>query len=602
MTQPNLTPVEKAHLLPENPGVYRFYNSEGIVIYVGKAKNLKRRVLQYFQKTENLTRKTAILVSKIADLQHTVVESEEDALLLENNLIKEYQPRYNILLKDGKTYPWIVIKKERFPRIFMTRTFIKDGSLYFGPYSSVKYAHGLLDLINSIYRLRSCKNRLTEEGIANGRFSICLDYHIKKCLGPCIGEQTEEDYMSQIEEIKQLLKGETSKLIRDYTGKMKAAAAELEFEKAHEYKQTIELLQKHYSKSLIVQPNIGEIDIFSLVSDGKDMFGNFMRIRSGCIVQSLNRQFKLKVEETEAEVMRLFIGEIYSITGTLSHEIVVSHLPEEEIPGKDIHLALRGDKLNLLKLSTKNANAMKFDVLKQQEITNPEEHSEKIVSGIKRDLQLIRMPYWMECFDNSNIQGTNPVAACVVFKNGKPSKKDYRHFNIKTVVGANDFASMYEILTRRYSRLKEEGNGFPQLIVIDGGKGQVGMALKAIADLGIEKEVEVIGLAERLEEIIIPGDSNSLFLDKNSTTLKVLMHIRDEAHRFGITFHRSKRTKHQADSILRTIEGVGEATEEKLLRRFKSVKRIREAEYKDLEETVGPKLAARIQKALNQAN
>lgn len=589
-----LTPKEKAHLLPENPGVYRFLDTSGKVIYVGKAKNLKKRVLQYFRREDTLTVKTRALVSKIADIQHTVVETEEDAFLLENNLIKEFQPKYNILLKDGKTYPWVIIRNEHFPRVFTGRRFIRDGSSYFGPYSSAWHAKHMVEIINTLYRLRSCKLKLTPEEIAKGKYKVCLDYHIKKCLGPCIGEFDEDSYNMQIAEIKRLLKGETASLIKEYREKMMEAASNLEFELANEIKNKIGILENHYSKSLIVHPSINDVDVFSIVRDGNDVFGNFMRIKSGCIIQSLSTDFKIRTDETEGDVMSLFIGEILSNTGKLSPEILVSHLPEGGVEGKKVHIPFKGDKLDLLKLSTKNANAYKFEKLKHEEILDPEEHTNKILDKIRQDLRLIHRPVWMECFDNSNIQGTNPVAACVVFKNAKPSKKDYRHFNIKSVVGANDFASMKEIVTRRYSRLLDEGGELPQLIVIDGGKGQVHAACEALEELGIRDRVELVGLAERLEEIVIPGESDTLMLSKNSSTLKVLMHIRDEAHRFGITFHRDKRSKSQTVSLLRSIPGVGEATEAKLLKTFGSVKRIREASPEDLEKAVGKSLAHKI--------
>ncbi len=596
----NLSPKEKARLLPDSPGVYRFYDKNGTIIYIGKAKNLKKRVSQYFRKKDALTVKTRAMVSKIADIKHTVVESEEDAFLLENNLIKENQPKYNILLKDGKTYPWIIIKNEHFPRIFTGRRFVRDGSLYFGPYSSAFHAKHLVEIINSLYRLRSCKLKLNPEEIEKGKYKVCLDYHIKKCYGPCIGAYDEQSYDRQIEEIKRLLGGETSSLIKEYRAKMKEAAANLEFEYAHELKTKVDILENHYSKSLIVHPSINDVDVFSLIRDGDDVFGNFLRIKGGCIIQSLNMEFRIRNdEESETDVMGMFIGEIYSSTGKLSGEILVSHMPEERIGGKNMHIPFKGDKADLLKLSIKNANAYKFEKLKHEEIIDPEEHTRKILDKMQKDLQLKRRPVWMECFDNSNIQGTNPVASCVVFKDGKPSKKDYRHFNIKTVIGANDFASMNEILERRYSRLLEEGNGLPQLIVIDGGKGQVGAACQALIRLGIMDKVEVIGLAKRLEEIIVPGKQDSLLLDKNSSTLRVLMHIRNEAHRFGITFHRDKRSKSQIDSELRSIPGIGEATEMKLLNAFKSVRRIKQASEEELAKVAGRSIAKKIKSALS---
>ena len=594
----------KIAILPNNPGVYRFLDSSGNVIYIGKAKNLKKRVSQYFVSPDRLTTKTRVLVSKIADVLHTVVESEQDALLLENNLIKQFQPKYNILLKDGKSYPWICIKKEPFPKIFLTRKFVKDGSLYFGPYSSVQHAHHLLDLINSLYKIRNCKLALSESAINSGKFKPCLNMHIRKCYAPCIGKITLEEYNAQIESIKEILKGNTYSLIKDYKLKMLTHSKRLEFELAQEYKEKIDILNNHYSKSLIVHPSINNTDVFSLVFDGNNAFGNFMRLNQGCIVQSINQHFKLNIEEEKESVLTRFMQEIYSLLDAQDpthkvEEILVPYLPDNFLSSKNIHIPLRGDKLNLLELSTKNANAHRFNRMKQEEIKNPEETQNRAIVALKNFLQMESLPIHIECFDNSNTQGTNPVAACVVFKNGKPSKKDYRHFNIKTVVGANDYASMYEIVFRRYSRMLDEAQELPQLILIDGGKGQLNFAYQALTSLNLNNRIKLISIAERMEEIFTTTDSTPFYLDKNSPALKLLMHLRDEAHRFGITHHRSKRTKNQITSKLLELEGIGEVSAQKLLKHFKSVKRIKEAPIEEIEMVVGKKIANIILQNLN---
>ncbi|MEF9985627.1 MAG: excinuclease ABC subunit UvrC [Bacteroidales bacterium] len=605
---------DKISVLPNSPGVYRFFDSNDVIIYIGKAKDLKKRVSQYFVNPQRLTVKTRILVSKISNIEHTVVESEQDALLLENNLIKQYQPRYNIMLKDSKSYPWICIKNEPFPRVFITRRFVKDGSTYYGPYGSVQHAHHLIDLINSLYQLRTCNLSLTKNAIAENKFKPCLNIHIKKCEGPCIGKILEEEYNCQIDSIKNILKGDTNELIRDYKNKMLKCSSVLEFEKANLYKEKMEVLQNHYSKSLIVHPSISNVDVFSIVFDKYSAFGNFFRLNNGCIIQTLNLEFKLNIEEEESEVLTRFMIEVYKILeesiqdgrmvkgnniNSTIEEVLVPFLPNDLSLGKNIHIPLKGDKLSLLELSIKNANAFKFQKLKQEEIKNPEEGKNRSIIALKEDLHLNRLPLHIECFDNSNTLGTNPVAACVVFKNGKPSKKDYRHFNIKTVVGANDYASMYEVVHRRYSRLLSEGKELPQLVLIDGGKGQLSFAYNALVDLEINNKIEIVSIAERLEEIITLNDTTSLFLNKNSPSLKLLMHLRDEAHRFGITHHRNKRTKAQIDSALREIEGIGEATEKKLLQHFKSVKRLKEAPFADIVTLVGVKTAKSIFKHFN---
>ena len=597
---------DKIKILPHEPGVYRFLDKDGKIIYIGKAKDLKKRVSQYFVTPERLTSKTRVLVRNIAEIQHTVVGSEQDALLLENNLIKEYKPKYNILLKDSKSYPWICVSKEHFPRIFLTRRLVRNGSLYFGPYSSVQHARGLLDLINTLYRIRSCRLSLSPEEIERGKYRECLDFHIKRCYAPCTGKISESEYMKQIDDITEILKGNCASLIRNLKEKMEQAASELRFEQAQNYKENLELLRNHYSKSLIVSPKVTDIDVFSLVFDRYNVFGNYLRINNGCIVQTLNLQLRMNIEEDKGEVLSRFIAEIYSITsisrknGQESAEVLVPFMPDVSLEGKNIHVPLKGDKLSLLELSLKNANAFKFSQLKQEAL-NSGEHAEGkeqrgnlAVEMLRQDLNMEQMPVHIECFDNSNIQGTNPVASCVVFRNGKPSKRDYRHFNIKTVVGANDFASMHEVVYRRYSRLLEEGAPLPQLILIDGGRGQLNFACKALEELRLTGKIKIIGIAKRLEELVIPDDPIPLFLDKNSPSLKLLMALRDEAHRFGITHHRAKRSKGQISSSLRRIPGVGQATEQKLLLAFKSARRVGEASIDDLTAVVGKSLAEKI--------
>lgn len=585
---------ESIKLLPTEPGVYRFSNKEGVVIYIGKAKNLRNRVSQYFHLEESLTVKTRVMVSKIESVEHTVVMSEEDALLLENNLIKKYQPRYNVMLKDGKTYPWICIRNEPFPRVCLTRRYIKDGSLYFGPYSSVSHAYNLIDLINSLYYLRTCKLSLTDENIRNKRFRPCLDYHIGKCKAPCIGAFSGTKYQQQLESIKAILKGESANLIKELKESMLLAAKELRFEEAQQYKEKIDLIGRHYSKSLVVSQTITNVDVFSLAFENNFAFGNYMRVVNGCIIQSLNLEFKMPIEEEHSTILSLFIGEIHSKFGELSNEILVPFLPDEIFEKRSVHVPQRGDKLSLLELSFKNAKLFKLEKLKQEETLRPEEHKNRIMAALQRDLNLEEPPVHIECFDNSNIQGKFAVAACVVFKNGIPAKSDYRHFNIKRVVGANDFATMKEVVNRRYSRLLAEQGELPQLIVVDGGRGQLSFAYEALTELGLENKIKIIGIAKRLEELIIPGDPHPLFLDKNSASLRVIMNLRDEAHRFGIGHHRDKRSKAQIDSELRAIKGVGEKSEQKLLSRYKSLKAVKNAPIQDIENLVGARVAELI--------
>lgn len=591
--------LDKLKMLPHSPGVYRFLDASGTVIYVGKAKDLKNRVSQYFR-PNGLNRKTRVMVSKIADIHHTVVGSEADAFLLENNLIKQYQPRYNILLKDGKTYPWICLRNEKFPRVTVTRRFVKDGSRYFGPYSSAMHAHNLLALINTLYRLRTCKSAITAEGIAKGKYKVCLDYHLGKCAGPCVGKMSEEEYGAQIEAIVQILKGNSYTLIKDFEKRMKERAAVLDFEEAQLWKEKMELLEKHYAKSLIVNSKGINVDVFYVLMEGQDAFGSFLRVHDGGIVQSMNLEIKLRIEEEVPAVLGSFISGIYEkleeYEGQDSErpqEIVVPFLPDmpEALPGVTFTVPEKGDRLALLELGRKNAAAIKFERLKHEEFVNPEEHLQRIVENLRKDLGMDVPPVHIECFDNSNIQGTNPVASCVVFRDGAPSKKDYRHFNIKTVVGANDFASMKEVVNRRYSRLLAEGQELPQLIVIDGGRGQVSAAYEALNELGLIGKVTLIGLAKRLEEVIVPGDPYPHFIDRNSTSLKVLMHIRDEAHRFGITHHRNRRSASSLVSELDNIPGVGAVSREKLVTKYRTLSRIKSAPYREIVNVIGKRSA-----------
>jgi len=591
---------EKIQLLPHSPGVYRYYNSEGTVIYVGKAKDLFKRVHQYFIPEERLNTKTRILVSKIADVQYSVVDSEADALLLENNLIKQYKPRYNILLKDSKTYPWICVTGGDFPKVFLTRRIEKGSNRYFGPYSSVVHARYLLDFFSSTYPLRSCNLKITSDAILRGKFRPCLDYHIKKCRGCCIGAISKEEYNSYIEDIVSLLKGGVGELVRNYRAKMTEASENLEFEQAQVYKERMEALQKHYSKSIITAAQERDADVFSLITDTDEAFGNFLRIRGGAVVQSLNLGFKCRIEEDGAAILSAFIAEIESKFGQLSREVIVPFLPDVELPGVEFRIPVKGDKLSLLELSAKNAKEFRFNSLKQREQCDPDEYNRGVMEELKKALGMPVLPEHMECFDNSNIQGTNPVAACVVFRGGVPCKSDYRKFKIKTVVGANDYASMKEVVNRRYSRmLAENPEDLPQLIVIDGGKGQLNFAWQALCELGIQDKLTVVGLAERLEEVIRVGDPYPLFLDRNSRALKLMQQIRDEAHRFGITFHRSLRGKAQVHSALSDIPGVGERTEQRLLLHYGSVARIAAATIEDLTAFAGPVLAKKLKEKLS---
>ena len=584
--------------IPEKPGCYQYYDAKGTVIYVGKAKNLRKRISSYFQK-EHENRKTRVLVKQIYDLRYIVVDSEADALLLENNLIKQYRPRYNVLLKDDKTYPSIVIKNEPFPRIFQTRNIIRDGSLYYGPYSSVHFIRTLLHLIKELYPIRNCKHALTPEAIGLGKYKVCLQYHIKRCKAPCVGMQLAEEYNRNIADIKEILKGNSSKVSELLLERMKALAEEMRFEEAQEVKRQYDLVESFRLKSTVV-PMLHNVDVFSLDENETSFFINYMHVGSGAIVQVYTIEYQKKLDDEQKEyVLGLGIVEMRERFRSHANEIIVPFIPEGVFPeGISFTVPQRGDKRKLLELSLQNAKQYKVDKLKRSEKFNPEQRATRLLTTIQKDLHLPVLPMQIECFDNSNIQGTNPVAACVVFKKAKPSKKDYRHFHIKTVVGPDDFASMREIVTRRYTRLLEEKAPLPQLIIIDGGKGQLNAATEVLRELNLLGKITIVGLAKRLEEIFYPGDPFPLVLDKTSETLKVIQHLRDEAHRFGITFHRHMRSKGQIVSELDTIKGIGEKTKEALLKKYKSVKRIREAQSAELEELIGKKKATLVAEGL----
>jgi len=584
--------------IPEKPGCYQYYDAKGTVIYVGKAKNLRKRISSYFQK-EHENRKTRVLVKQIYDLRYIVVDSEADALLLENNLIKQYRPRYNVLLKDDKTYPSIVIKNEPFPRIFQTRNIIRDGSLYYGPYSSVHFIRTLLHLIKELYPIRNCKHALTPEAIGSGKYKVCLQYHIKRCKAPCVGMQLAEEYNRNIADIKEILKGNSSKVSELLLERMKTLAEEMRFEEAQEVKRQYDLVESFRLKSTVV-PMLHNVDVFSLDENETSFFINYMHVGSGAIVQVYTIEYQKKLDDEQKEyVLGLGIVEMRERFRSHANEIIVPFIPEGVFPeGISFTVPQRGDKRKLLELSLQNAKQYKVDKLKRSEKFNPEQRATRLLTTIQKDLYLPVLPMQIECFDNSNIQGTNPVAACVVFKKAKPSKKDYRHFHIKTVVGPDDFASMREIVTRRYTRLLEEKAPLPQLIIIDGGKGQLNAATEVLRELNLLGKITIVGLAKRLEEIFYPGDPFPLVLDKTSETLKVIQHLRDEAHRFGITFHRHMRSKGQIVSELDAIKGIGEKTKEALLKKYKSVKRIREAPSAELEELIGKKKAALVAEGL----
>lgn len=587
--------------LPETPGVYQYYNKNGDLLYIGKAKNLKRRVNSYFNKTHE-SKRLRVLVSNIETIETINVNTEYDALLLENNLIKEHQPRYNILLKDDKTYPWICIKNESFSRIFSTRNVIKDGSEYFGPYSNIRTMRTLLDLIKELYQVRTCTYDLSEKNIENDKYKVCLEYHIGNCQGPCQGFQSIEDYDEQIKGIKSIIRGEFSEAKEYLTQKMSRYAAALEFEKAQIIKDKLDSLINYQVKTTIVSPTISNVDVFSITSDSEFAYVNFMKIYQGAIIQSHTEEWKKKLEETDEDLLARAIVDFSERFNLSSKEIYIPFEISLEIPFRKITVPKIGDKKHIVDLSIKNTRIYRLEQLKQTKIVDPDRHTTRIMNQMKNDLRLPVEPRHIEGFDNSNIQGTNPVSACVVFKDGKPSKKDYRIFNVQTVEGPNDFATMEEVIYRRYSRVLAEGEPLPQLILIDGGKGQLSSALKSIDRLGLRGRVSVIGIAKRLEEIYYPNDPYPLYLDKTSETLKVLQHVRDESHRFGITRHRNRRSKNAFKSELDDIPGIGPQTIKELLTFFKTIQKIKDASLEELTTIVGKSRAIKLKAYFSNEN
>ena len=583
--------------IPSSPGCYLFFDENGTIIYIGKAKDLKRRVTSYFTKIHD-SAKTNVLVKKIRNIEYILVETEQDAFLLENNMIKEHRPRYNVMLKDDKTYPWIVVKNEPFPRVFATRVHVKDRSMYFGPYSSAYMVKVLLKLIRSLYPVRTCNLVLTNERINQGKYKVCLEYHIKNCLGPCEKLQSRGDYNRNIEEIIQILKGNISQLSKKLYNEMQDFSSQLQFEEAQRVKEKYLLLENYKSKSIVSSVTIDDIDVFSFEEHDQSAYINYLHIRNGLIVRGYTFEYKRFLEEPKEEVLALGIIEMRSRFQSNAKEIIVPFLPDITLDGALMIVPQRGEKKKLLALSQKNVRQYKIDKIKQSEHLNSEQRKTRIISTLKDDLHLAVLPVHIECFDNSNIQGTNPVSACVVFKNGKPSKKDYRHFNVKTVVGPNDYDTMYEVMHRRYSRLIEEKQPLPQLIIVDGGKGQLGVGMQVLKELGLYGQIAIIGIAERLEEIYFPNDPVPLYLDKNSESLKLIQHLRDEAHRFGLNFHRSKRSKQQVSSELDSVKGIGEKTKILLLNKYKSVKQIKEASKEEITGLIGKNKARLLIEAL----
>ena len=589
--------------MPSTPGVYTYYDAEGSVIYVGKAINLKRRVSSYFNRTHDSVR-TNLLVRAIADVSYIVVPTEQDALNLENSMIKEYKPRYNVLLKDDKSYPWIVVTNEYFPRVFMTRERLKDGSKYFGPYTDTASARTVLNLIHELYPLRNCRHAITPDFLRRGKGRVCLEYHMKKCGGCCIGQVDHAAYMADIERIKLILRGETSTLRSHLRGEMGRLAEEMKFEEAHELKKKFDLIERYEAKSVIISQVLDQIDVFGISDEGdKDVYVNYMHVRRGAVVRSLTLHYTRSLDESLPTLLSYAINEIQQRFAAEFDEIVVEEMPETDMPGVTFTIPRRGDRAKLLDVSRRNARQSRDDAIARAEKLNPEQRTMRVLTRIQQDFRLPDLPRHIECFDNSNIQGTNPVASCVVFRNAKPAKKDYRHFCIQTVEGPDDFASMREIITRRYSRLLQEApDDLPQLIVVDGGKGQLSAAVEALDSIGLRGAIPIVGIAKRLEEIYFPGDSIPLYIDKNSETLRVVQHLRDEAHRFGITFHRDRRSKSQTTSALDNIPGIGEKTKELLLKKFRSVARIKSATPEQLAELIGPAKAATLYAALNPSN
>lgn len=591
---------EKISILPDTPGVYMYYDSEGTVIYVGKAKNLKRRVSSYFNRTHDSLR-TNLLVRAIVDMSYIVVPTEQDALNLEASMIKEHQPRYNVLLKDDKSYPWIVVTNEPYPRVFMTRQRIKDGSKYYGPYTDAGSARATLDLVRRLYQIRSCRHLITSDYIKAGKGRLCLDYHLKRCRGCCTGLISEADYGADIDRVRAILRGDISELLSYLKGEMEKLAMELRFEEAQELKEQYDLIKRYQAKSVIVSQTIEDIDVFGVHDEDDEVYINYMHIRHGAVVKSVTLDYRRRLDETVPQLLSYAMAEIAETLGVKYDEVIVAEEPDCEMPEVKFIVPKRGDKAKLLEVSEKNARQHRVDKIKTIEKRDPSARTDRILERMRSDFRLSELPRHVECFDNSNIQGTNPVASCVVFKDAKPSKKDYRHFNIKTVEGPDDFASMKEVLTRRYTRLVNEGQPLPQLIVVDGGKGQLSAAVEALDDMGLRGKIAVVGIAKRLEEIYFPGDSIPLYIDKNSESLKVVQQLRDEAHRFGITHHRNRRSKGQAVSELDSIKGVGEKTRTALLSHFKSVKRLREADIDTIAEVIGPAKASIVYGALHDS-
>ena len=578
--------------LPDTAGVYQFFDAKDTILYIGKAKNLKKRVRSYFNK-EHEYGKTNVLVKKIRAIKHIVVASETDALLLENNLIKKYQPRYNVLLKDDKSYPWICIKKERFPRVFSTRRVIKDGSEYFGPYTSIKTVYTLLDLIKGLFSLRTCNYDLAEDKIANQKYKVCLEFHLGNCKGACEGKEFEADYLQNLAAVREILKGNFKNSLSVFKNQMKTLSADLRFEEAQVLKEKISILENYQSKSTIVNPKISDVEVYSIVSDERYAYVNFLQVSHGAIIRAHTMELKKKLDEPDPELLSLAITEIRHRFKLQSDEIYVPFKVDLSTNLK-VTIPKLGDKKHLLDLSLRNAKYQRLEQLKQIKITDPDRHTKRIMNQMKSDLRLDKAPTHIECFDNSNIQGTHPVAACVVFKNGKPSKKEYRHFNIKTVEGPDDFASMTEVVYRRYKRLLDEGQPLPQLIIIDGGKGQLSAALKSLDELGLREKIAIIGIAKRLEELFYPNDPIPLYLDKKSETLKIIQQLRNEAHRFGIEHHRNRRSKSALKSELESIPGIGDKTRIQLLQTFKSAQRVSFAKLDELEDIVGKSKAQKI--------
>jgi excinuclease ABC subunit C len=584
--------------LPNEPGVYQYYNEAGEIIYVGKAKDLKKRVSSYFRKQVD-SRKTRNLVNSIHALKHIVVPTESDALILENTLIKEHQPKYNILLRDDKTYPWICIKKERFPRVFATRKVVQDGSAYFGPFTNAKTVRVLLELINELYPLRTCHYDLSVANVASEKYKVCLEYHIGNCLAPCVGKQTTTHYEEAITHIRAILQGKFKQVNEAFKKEMTAAAETLQFEHAQTIKVKMEALKHYQAKSAVVSAKINAVDVCAIVSDEQSAFVNFLQLAYGSIIRFHSLTLKKKLAETDQEILRVAVVELRRRFSSASKEII---LPYELDLGEGVRVTVpqKGEKKQLLNLSIRNAKHARIEQLKQIKLTDPEQHSQRVMEQMQSDLRLSKPPLHIECFDNSNIQGSNPVAACVVFRNGKPSKKEYRHYDIKTVDGPDDFASMEEVVYRRYKRLLTEGTPLPQLVVIDGGKGQLSAALKSFDVLGIRGKVAILGIAKRLEELYFPDDPIPLYLDKRSETLRIVQQLRNEAHRFGIRLHRNKRSKGATSSALEDIPGIGEKTIVQLLKKFKSVKRIKATSQEDLTALLGPAKAKIIVKYLHR--